>query len=89
MATIEELINHAERWRETDPPATYTAALLSESARDIKLLRDMLIELIEWMDNSGTSHTKSIGIGPFKTEPFEYSVVTMAREIVDATDKKQ
>jgi hypothetical protein len=88
MATIEELQNHSARWRLENPPATYTADLLGESARDITALREVLIALINWLDDNYLSHTKSIGIGAFRTEPVEYSIVTDARRVLDNTDKK-
>lgn len=39
-----------------------------------------LASLVKWMDDSGLSHTKPAGVGPFRTEPIEYSVVREARE---------
>lgn len=38
-----------------------------------------LNNLVAWLDGCKLSRTPAIGIGPFKTKPVEYSVVTDAR----------
>lgn len=41
-----------------------------------------LEELVDWMDESGLSHSKAGGVGPFAYEGAEYSVVTNARAAI-------
>jgi len=38
--------------------------------------------LVKWMDDSGLSHSRPAGVGPFTTQPVEYSVVTDARRAI-------
>jgi len=41
-----------------------------------------LEELLAWMEENSMTHTPSVGVGVFKTEPVEYSVVTEARNAI-------
>lgn len=42
-----------------------------------------LAQLVKWMDDSKLSHTPSVGVYPFVTEPVEYSVVKDARKALE------
>lgn len=43
---------------------------------------DAVIRRVKWMDDSGHSHVPAGGVGPFRTDPVEYEVVSVARAAI-------
>ena len=50
--------------------------------------REALRNLVKWLDDSNLSRTRGGGVGCFRYEGTEYSVVTDAREALALADKQ-
>lgn len=64
-----------------DPVTAATnAQLIVRAVNSHQALVGALQALVQWMDASGLSHSKPVGVGtPLETKPFEFDVVTKAR----------
>ena len=62
--------------------------LLAEKMRDLAECREALRNLVQWMQDSGQTHTPDGGHGKLKYKGTEYGVVTDARALLARIDQQ-
>jgi len=84
IAAVEAAQNWREGYLRVRPDCAYIRVVLCDEPSHDPLpeLLEALKNLVSWMDDSGLSFTTPAGVGAFRTDPVEYSVVTDARAAI-------